>query len=75
MPTGLKEVVMRFQPLFLLGIMLRIFLFPFLLGPTNGGIRVILVYSCWGMTEVIAVCKLYPRSKGPFKAEGNISDY
>lgn len=46
MPTGLKEVVMRFQSLFLLGVMLRIFLFPFLLGPTNGGIRVILVYSC-----------------------------
>ena len=47
-PTGLEGVVLRFMPLSLLGRVLRIFLLPFLLGPTNGSIRMILVYSCQG---------------------------
>lgn len=75
MRMSLEKVVIRFKPLSLLGIMLRIFSLPFLLGPTNGSVSVILVYSCWGMIEVISVCKLHPQSKDPFKAEGNISDY
>ena len=71
LPTGLQRAVLRFTPLSLLGLVLRIFL----LGPTNGSVSVIFGIFLPGMIEVITVCKLYPQSKDPFKAEGNISDY
>lgn len=63
LPMGLQRAVLRFTPLSLLGIMLRIFLLPFLLGPTNGSISVIFGIFLPGMIEVITVRKLYPKAR------------